>query len=184
MSRPPIGRVPLPDAWPPFASAPRDACPPTGHTAELDALDLRILRLLQSDGRVSNLKLAALLGVRPAVARERVRQLTRAGYLLGYAAVLDPRKLGAGVLVFTKVRLDKSAPGVADAFCAAVQVRPEILECHAVAGDCDYLIKTRAADIDAYRGLLASLIWSLPGVRDTRTFAVMEEVKNNAPLAL
>jgi Lrp/AsnC family leucine-responsive transcriptional regulator len=86
------------------------------------------------------------------------------------------------VLVFTRVRLEHTGIGVANAFKAAVQVRSEILECHEVAGDFDYLIKTRASGIDTYHTMLASLIWALPGVRDTRTFAVMEEVKNTARL--
>ena len=71
---------------------------------------------------------------------------------------------------------------MADAFRAAVQVRPEILECHEVAGDFDYLIKTRAADLRTYSSMLASLVWSLPGVRDTRSYTVMEEVKNTTAL--
>jgi Lrp/AsnC family leucine-responsive transcriptional regulator len=69
-------------------------------------------------------------------------------------------------------------------FRAAVQVRPEILECHLVAGGFDYLIKTRVADMAAYRDLLASVIWGLPGVRETRTYAVMEEVKNTTALPI
>ena len=174
------------------ASAARSDCPraragecvPVHEARGIDDTDLRILDLLQRDGRITNLKLAEQLGLLPATARERVRRLTREGYILGYEAVLNPMKLAAGVLVFTHVRLEKTGLGVADAFRAAVQVRPEILECHEVAGDFDYLIKTRAADIHAYRGMIASLIWSLPGVRDTRTFAVMEEVKATTQLPL
>ena len=71
-----------------------------------------------------------------------------------------------------------------ESFRAAVQVRPEILECHLVAGGFDYLIKTRVADMAAYREMLASVIWALPGVRETRTYAVMEEVKNTTALAI
>jgi Lrp/AsnC family leucine-responsive transcriptional regulator len=133
---------------------------------------------------MSNLKLAATLGLRPAAARLRVKRLTREGYILGYEALLNPAKLGAGMLVLTKVRLEHTGLGLADAFRAAVQVRPEILECHEVAGDFDYLIKTRATDIQTYSSMLASLIWSLPGVRDTRSYAVMEELKNSTRLPL
>jgi Lrp/AsnC family leucine-responsive transcriptional regulator len=159
-------------------------CVPVHQARGVDETDLRILDLLQRDGRITNLKLAEQLDLLPGTARDRVRRLTREGYILGYEAVLNPIKLAAGVLVFTHVRLEKTGVGVADAFRAAVQVRAEILECHEVAGDFDYLIKTRAADIHAYRGMLASLIWSLPGVRDTRTFAVMEEVKTTTQLPL
>jgi Lrp/AsnC family leucine-responsive transcriptional regulator len=88
------------------------------------------------------------------------------------------------MLVFIEVLLDRTAPDVMDTFKAAVQARPEILECHLVAGGFDYLIKTRVADMSAYREMIASVIWSLPGVRETRTYTVMEEVKNTTVLPL
>ena len=159
-------------------------CQPVARNAVIDETDLRILRLLQADGRISNLDLAASLGLRPSATRQRVKRLTREGYILGYEARLNPIKLSAGMLVLTKVRLEHMGLGLADAFRAAVQVRPEILECHEVAGDFDYLIKTRAADLRTYSNMLASLIWSLPGVRDTRSYTVMEEVKNTTHLPL
>jgi Lrp/AsnC family leucine-responsive transcriptional regulator len=87
-------------------------------------------------------------------------------------------------MVFIEVLLDRTVPDVLDQFRAAVQARPEILECHLVAGGFDYLLKTRVADMAAYRALLGSAIWGLPGVRETRTYAVMEEVKSTQRLAL
>lgn len=148
----------------------------------LDRIDLKILRVLQKDGRISNLKLAETVHLSPTAVLERVKRLTRDGYILGYEARLDPARLGAGLMVFVEVMLDRTVSDVMDAFKAAVQVRPEILECHLVAGGFDYLLKTRVADMAAYRDLLASVIWSLPGVRETRTYTVMEEVKNTTLL--
>ena len=104
--------------------------------------------------------------------------------ILGYEARLNPALLGAGLMVFIEVLLDRTLPDVLNNFRAAVQVRPEILECHLVAGGFDYLLKTRVADMAAYRALLGDSIWSLPGVRETRTYAVMEEVKNTTALAI
>ncbi|HET9645433.1 MAG TPA: Lrp/AsnC ligand binding domain-containing protein [Burkholderiaceae bacterium] len=150
----------------------------------IDRIDARILRVLQKDGRISNLKLAEAVHLSPTAVLERVKRLTRDGYILGYEARLNPAKLGAGMLVFVEVLLDRTAPDVMDVFKAAVQARPEILECHLVAGGFDYLIKTRVADMSAYRELIASVIWSLPGVRETRTYTVMEEVKNTSLLPL
>lgn len=147
-----------------------------------DAIDARILRLLQQDGRLSNLKLAEAVHLSPTAVLERVRRLTRAGVILGYHARLDPQKLNAGMLVFVEILLDRTVPDVMDSFRAAVQVRAEILECHLVAGGFDYLLKVRVADMAAYREFLGSVIWSLPGVRETRTYAVMEEVKNTAAI--
>ena len=150
----------------------------------IDKIDARILRVLQKDGRISNLKLAETVHLSPTAVLERVKRLTREGYILGYEARLNPSKLGAGMMVFIEVLLDRTAPDVMDTFKAAVQARPEILECHLVAVGFDYLIKTRVADMSAYREMIASVIWSLPGVRETRTYTVMEEVKNTTTLAL
>jgi Lrp/AsnC family leucine-responsive transcriptional regulator len=150
----------------------------------LDRTDQRILRVLQVDGRITNLDLAEQVHLSPTAVLERVKRLTRDGFILGYEARLDPARLGAGMLVFIEVMLDRTAPDVMASFRAAVQVRPEILECHLVAGGFDYLIKTRVADMAAYRDLLASVIWGLPGVRETRTYAVMEEVKNTTALPI
>lgn len=150
----------------------------------LDKIDAKILRVLQADGRISNLKLAEAIHLSPTAVLERVKRLTRDGYILGYEAKLNPNKLGAGLMVFIQVVLDRTTPDVFNAFRAAVQVRPEIMECHMVAGGFDYLIKTRVADMAAYRELVGAVIWTLPGVRETHTYAVMEEVKNTTALAL
>jgi Lrp/AsnC family transcriptional regulator, leucine-responsive regulatory protein len=152
--------------------------------ANLDRVDLRILSVLQADGRLSNLKLAEAVSLSPTAVLARVQRLTREGYILGYEARLDPMKLGVGMLVFVEVVLDRTTPNVFDAFKAAVQAHPQILECHMVAGGFDYLVKTRVADMQAYRDFAGTVLWQLPGVRETRTYAVMEEVKNSARLPL
>ncbi|MBC8058480.1 MAG: Lrp/AsnC ligand binding domain-containing protein [Rhizobiales bacterium] len=150
----------------------------------LDRTDARILRALQADGRISNLKLAEAVHLSPTAVLERVKRLTRDGFILGYEARLNPDKLGAGLLVFIEVVLDRTTHDAMSIFKAAVQVRPEILECHLVAGGFDYLIKTRVANMQAYREFVGSVIWALPGVRETRTYAVMEEVKNTTMLPI
>ena len=151
---------------------------------ELDRLDLRILATLQADGRITNVKLAETIGLSPTAVLARVQRLTDEGYILGYEARLNPLKLGAGMLVFVEVLLDRTTPNVFDAFKAAVQVHPEIMECHMVAGGFDYLLKTRSADMADYRRFAGAVLWQLPGVRETRTYAVMEEVKDSARLHL
>ena len=160
--------------------------PATPHSTPdgLDRIDLRILDVLQRDGRISNLKLAEAVALSPTAVLARVQRLTREGYILGYEARLNPIKLGAGMLVFVEVLLDRTSPNVFEQFKAAVQVRPEIQECHMVAGGFDYLIKTRTADMNSYREFAGDVLWQLPGVRETRTYAVMEEVKVSALLAL
>jgi Lrp/AsnC family leucine-responsive transcriptional regulator len=148
-----------------------------------DKMDLRILRVLQADGRISNLKLAEEVHLSPTAVLERVKRLSREGYILGYEARLNPVKLGAGLMVFVEVLLDRTVHDVMDSFRAAVQVRHEILECHLVAGGFDYLLKTRVSNMAAYRSFVGDVIWALPGVRETRTYAVMEEVKNTTSLS-
>jgi Lrp/AsnC family leucine-responsive transcriptional regulator len=150
----------------------------------LDKIDRKILRVLQADGRIANLKLAEAVHLSPTAVLERVKRLTRDGYILGYEARLNPLKLSAGMMVFVEVVLDRTTPDVMNAFKAAVQSRPEILECHLVAGGFDYLIKTRVADMQAYRELIGTVVWALPGVRETHTYAVMEEVKNTTMLPI
>ncbi len=151
---------------------------------DLDRTDRRILQQLQDDGRISNLKLAEAVALSPTAVLARVQRLTRDGYILGYEARLNPALLGAGMLVFVEVLLDRTTPNVFDEFRAAVQAHPEILECHMVAGGFDYLIKTRAKDMEAYREFAGHVLWQLPGVRETRTYAVMEMVKNSTQLHL
>ena len=151
---------------------------------ELDRIDIKILRCLQEDGRLSNLKLAESVALSPTAVLARVQRLTKDGYILGYEARLNPLKLGAGLMVFVEVLLDRTTPNVFEAFKAAVQVRAEIMECHMVAGGFDYLLKTRMADMSAYREFAGTVLWQLPGVRETRSYAVMEEVKNSTHLAL
>ncbi|THU01086.1 AsnC family transcriptional regulator [Lampropedia puyangensis] len=148
----------------------------------LDRTDRRILRALQDDGRISNLKLAEQVALSPTAALARVQRLTREQYILGYEARLNPRLLGIGMLVFVEVLLDRTTPHVFDEFNAAIQAHPQVLECHMVAGGFDYLIKTRVADMDAYRDFASRVLWSLPGVRETRTYAVMDEIKSSGKL--
>jgi Lrp/AsnC family leucine-responsive transcriptional regulator len=167
-----------------YALPPNFSLPMAAIAPDLDKIDLKILNVLQSDGRISNLKLADAVSLSPTAVLARVQRLTRDGYILGYEARLNPLKLGAGMLVFVEVLLDRTTPNVFEAFKAAVQVRTEIMECHMVAGGFDYLLKTRMADMQAYRDFAGTVLWQLPGVRETRTYAVMEEVKSTTRLAL
>lgn len=153
-------------------------------TPDLDRIDLKILRLLQADGRLPNLKLAEAVGLSATAVLARTQRLQREGVIQGYEARLDPHKLGRGLLVFVEVLLNRTTPNVFDQFRAAVQVHDEILECHMVAGGFDYLLKTRMADMAAYRAFAGQVLWQMPGVRETRTYAVMEEVKTSTRLPL
>ena len=110
--------------------------------------------------------------------------MTRDSFILGYEACLNPDKLGAGLLVFIEVLLDRTTHDAMGRLETAVRVRPEILECHLVAGGFDCLVKTRVANKHAHREFIGSVIYALPGVRETRTYAVMEDVKNTTMLPI
>jgi Lrp/AsnC family leucine-responsive transcriptional regulator len=150
----------------------------------IDRIDRRILAALQSAGRVTNLELSERIGLSPTATAERVKRLTREGFILGYSARLDPQKIALGLLVFVEVKLDRTTPDVFDDFAAAVRRSPEVIECHMVAGGFDYLVKARVSDMSAYRRFLADAILSMPGVRETHTYAVMEEVKGDGMLPI
>jgi Lrp/AsnC family leucine-responsive transcriptional regulator len=150
----------------------------------MDETDRRLLRLLQSDGRISNLELAERSHLSPSACSERVRRLRENGYIAGYTAVLDPTKVGRALLIFVEVVLDRTTGEMFEAFANAVRGAPDILECHMVAGGFDYLIKARVRDMAAYRAFLGDVLVQMPGVRETRTYAVLEEVKLTSVLPI
>jgi Lrp/AsnC family leucine-responsive transcriptional regulator len=149
---------------------------------KLDRTDRKLLKLLQEDGRIATVELADKIGLSPTATSERLKRLLRDGYVTGFRAMLDPSKLGRGLLVFIEVGLDKTTADVFEKFAAAVRRAPEVLECHMVGGGFDYLVKTRVADMNAYRRFLGDVVLGLPGVKETRTYVVMEEVKSDGLL--
>lgn len=150
----------------------------------LDEADRRVLKLLQGDGRMSNVELSRRANMSPAATHDRVRRLQQEGVIEGYTVKLNPAKLNRALLVFIEVTLDRTSASAFDSFAQAVARAPEILECHMVAGGFDYLIKARVRDMEAYRQLLGETLVSLPGIRQTHTYTVMEEVKNTTNLPL
>jgi Lrp/AsnC family leucine-responsive transcriptional regulator len=150
----------------------------------LDRIDARIIRLLQSDGRLGNAEIAKRVHTSAATCHRRIQRLFAEGYISSVRALVDPRKVGQGSLVMVGVVLDRSTPESFAAFEAAVQSIPMILDCHLVAGDFDYFLKIRVRDIADFNRLHGEKLIALPGVRQTRTFFVMKEVIDNAPLSL
>ena len=150
----------------------------------LDRTDRRILMILQKEGRITNTQLAERIGLSATACSERTKFLLQEGYITGFAARLDPHRLGFDLLVFVEILLDKTTPDVFERFALAVKAAPEVLECHMVAGGFDYLIKTRLANMKSYRRFLGDVIQSLPGVKETRSYAVMDEIKKEEGLHL
>jgi Lrp/AsnC family leucine-responsive transcriptional regulator len=150
----------------------------------LDEIDKRILRTLQVEGRITNQDLAERCHLSPPACHERFKRLRESGYIDGFSALLNPRKLERGLLIFVEVVLERTTKDIFDTFAQAVRECPEVLDCFMVAGGFDYLIKLRVRDMDAYRVLLGTTIVNLPGVRETRTYSVLEEVKSTVQLPI
>ena len=150
----------------------------------LDRTDLKILRELQVDARLSNTELAKRINLSPTPCSERVKNLERQGFIHSYQARLDPKLLDLELLVFVEITLQRTSPDVFAEFSEAVRLRPEVLECHLVSGNFDYLIKARVADMKAYRELLGETLLMLPWVSESRTYVVMEEVKESQTLPI
>ncbi|MFC5504666.1 Lrp/AsnC family transcriptional regulator [Bosea massiliensis] len=149
---------------------------------KLDRTDLKILRLLQSDGRMGNAEIAKRVNTSAATCHRRIQRLFAEGYVTGVRAQVSPQKVEMGTLAFVVV-LDRSTPESFGDFEAAIRAMPVVLDCHIVAGDFDYILKIRVRDMADFNKLHGDKLIALPGVRQTRTFFVMKEVVDNAPLA-
>lgn len=167
-----------------LASGQEEGARPLSRRVSVDACDAHIMRMLQADGRMSNADLAQAVGLSPAATSERLRRLQDEGFVLGFEAVLNPVRLAQGMLAFAEVSLQYGGLAVALAFRTAVKARQEIMECHEINGDFDYLIKARVPDMATYRELIAQVVWSLPAVRHVRTFVVLEEIKSTARIPI
>ena len=144
---------------------------------KLDRTDLNILRVLQKNGRITNVDLSQLVNLSPAPCLARVKKLEKEGFIDKYRAELDPGRLGLGLLAYVEITLHRTTPDVFDKFKRAIQTIPEVEECHMVAGGFDYLIKVRCRDMEGYRRILGEKIAAITDISQTHTYVVMEQVK-------
>lgn len=150
----------------------------------LDRTDIRILDILQKDGRLSNIKLAEAVNLSPTAALARVQKLTKDGFIVGYEAKLNPDLLNNSFVVFVEILLDKTTPNALDEFSHAVVHHPEIVECHMISGGFDFVVKIRCANMEAFRKISGQILWQLPGVKETRSYPVMEVIKESSQIHL
>ena len=150
----------------------------------LDRTDRRILDELQRNGRISNVELARRVNLSATPCLERVRRLEQAGFIRDYVAILDAQRMEVGLLLYVEVTLDRTTAEVFERFKEAIADRPEVQECHMVAGGFDYLLKVRVPDMQAYRGFLGEGLTAAPGVRETHTYVVMEEIKETTAIRI
>lgn len=150
----------------------------------IDKLDKRILHELQRNGRLSNVELAKRVGLSATPCLNRVRRLEKIGCIEQYTVRIKPEYVDAALLVFVEIRLDRTSRDVFNNFRRAVIKLPEVMECHLISGDFDYLLKARVADMHAYRRLLGETLLELPHVNSSRTYMVMEQVKETEMLPI
>ncbi|MBU3056532.1 MAG: Lrp/AsnC family transcriptional regulator [Pseudomonas indica] len=149
---------------------------------KLDTIDRRILRALQRDGRLQNLELARQVGLSPSPCLRRVRLLEEAGVIERYVALLNPAKVSMGLTLFVRVWLTGQDEETVNCFTDAVRELPEVLECHLMAGDCDFLLRVVAADLDSYRQFQAKYLGRIQGVQSMKTEIPMQKIKQTSEL--
>ena len=151
---------------------------------ELDKTDRKILKLLQQNARIAMTELAEKVGLSTTPVTERVRRLEREGIISGYHARLNPHALGQSLLVFVEIKLRSKSGNIFEDFRREVALIPQIMECHLVSGEYDYLIKVRLPDMSAYRDMLGNILLQLPAAAESRSYVVMEEVTEEMMLTL
>jgi Lrp/AsnC family leucine-responsive transcriptional regulator len=147
---------------------------------DLDDFDRKILSILRRDGRITFTDLAQRVGLSKTPCQQRVRRLVDKGVITGFAAIVDPAKVGLDHVAFAEVKLSDTREAALKQFNAAVRAIPEVEECHMIASSFDYLLKVRTPDIRRYRIILGEKISSLPHVASTSTFVAMETISETA----
>ena len=152
--------------------------------AALDTIDAKIVAALQANGRLSNTELANVVGLSPSPCLRRVKRLEREGLIEAYRAVLHRDRLGLGFTAFVQVRIAEHADPRADALQDALVAMPEVVACHMVSGDSDYLLEVVVPDREAYQAFLVDKLLDLPIIKEVRSNIAIQPLKTAAPLPL
>ncbi|MCJ8163062.1 Lrp/AsnC ligand binding domain-containing protein [Acinetobacter zhairhuonensis] len=144
---------------------------------KLDRVDRLILDILQMEGRIAISELASRVNLSTTPCSERVKRLERDGIITGYHARLNPALVDRNLLVFLEIKLSAKSGDVFDQVACDLVEIPEVLECHLISGEFDYLVKARLKEMSAYRRLLGDLLKKLPSSASSHSYIVMEEIK-------
>ncbi|HPF28382.1 MAG TPA: Lrp/AsnC family transcriptional regulator [Steroidobacteraceae bacterium] len=150
----------------------------------LDKTDVRILELLQKDGRIAIVDLARQVGLSPTPCARRVRLLETNGVIENYTAIIDPRKVGQGLQAMVQIKLEQHTDELIERFRREMLDRPEVLACYAMAGEMDFLLHVVARDIDAMSQFTLHKLLRMPGVRDVRSSIVLQTLKHSVKVPL
>jgi Lrp/AsnC family transcriptional regulator, leucine-responsive regulatory protein len=153
-------------------------------TSELDSIDLKIVDLLQREGRLTMTELGERIGLSTSPCSQRVKRLEREGVITGYHARVNPAALGKALLVFVEITLAQKSEEVFKKVRSELEHMPEVLECHLVSGSFDYLVKARLGGMPEYRQLLGSMLKRIPVAAQSNSYVVMEEVKESFVMKL
>ena len=162
----------------------RPANDPIMSKSELDAIDRRILAALQGDGRLSKVELADRVGLSPSPCLRRVRRLERDGYIEAYRAVLRRDRIGLGLTVFVGIKIENHANDRAKSFEAAILAMPQVIGCHMIAGEIDYLLEVVVSDLQDYQRYLVDDLLNLSIIREVRSSIAIQTLKAGASLPL
>lgn len=152
--------------------------------SQFDEIDIEILRLLQGDGRMTNVDLAKRIGLSPPSALQRVRNLEQRGFISGYVALLNPNRLGKSITVFVLVSLALHQEQPIERFRKNIQEIPEVVECYHVSGEFDFLLKVLVPDIPAYEMLIREQISKIQGIQQLKSSFVLAEPKHTTQIPL
>ena len=153
-------------------------------TPSLDAIDWKILALLQDDARLSNVDLARAVGLSPSPCLNRVRVLEQQGFIRRHVTLLDPLKVGMKVSVFIQVTLERQIESALETFERAIRERPEVMECYLMTGDSDYLLRVVVPDLQALEHFILNFLSRVPGVGNIKSSFALKQVKYQTALPL
>jgi Lrp/AsnC family leucine-responsive transcriptional regulator len=151
---------------------------------DIDAFDRKILLALQENARITTQELAERVGLSATPCARRVRRMEEDGLIDRYVTLLNPRRLGAGLSVFVNVRLNTQSAKTFDTFEAAIATMPEVVGCYLLAGNYDYLVQVRVADIESFRTFIRDRLVAIEGIGETQSSIVLEETKQTTALPL
>jgi Lrp/AsnC family leucine-responsive transcriptional regulator len=151
---------------------------------ELDTIDRKIIGTLQEDGRRTNVEVADAVGLSPSPCLRRTKRLESEGVIRGYRAILDRKTVGLGLTVFAEIRAEKHSKECAQMYQDALAAMPEVVSCHMVSGQADFLAEIVVPDLQTYERFLTEKLLVLPRVADVRSNFAMREIKSAAPLPL
>lgn len=150
----------------------------------IDRTDRRILDILQKEGRLSNLELAERVALSPSPCLRRLKRLEESGVIHQYVALVDPLKVGLGLLAYVSVKLEKRGEGAVKAFARAVQNWQEVVACYSMTGDLDYLLRVHVEDLEHYSRFVMNSLLKHPGITEVKSSFALERVKDTTALPL